>query len=263
MADTVINSHPPAVYGRTAGGAEAARDEWWRNMDNNDGQRQQVGSAVNYANGQFANPDNVGAEENGQLASNEASGAGGHQEGAIGLAGTLARGQQPSHAAYQLQSGLNQATAQQKAFSAGARGSAAIATAGADSRANVSNLQQNAYSQGGMLKSQDMAAGRGMLGSQLNQRQVQNTQRVGQANDFGMENANLQDKWQLGAGHAGVELGGVANGQDNQDLGIYNQGTGPIDAQTDANQAAKNWNLDKQKMAVSANKQDHAKPWET
>ncbi len=256
MGNTVIQVAPQAQYGRNPNGATAARDEWWSGQARNDADQSAVSGGIGYANQQAQNPADVGASENYGLASNENSGAGGHQQAAIGLAGTLARGQQPSQAAYQLQDGLNQATRQQSAFASGARGSAALATSSADQRANTANLQQNAYTQGGMLKSRDMAQGRGMLGSQLDQQGQQNNARLGQSDQFGQNNADLNDKYSLGMGSAAVGLGGVANGQDLQDQQYYNSGIGAVDAQSDAGQANKIWRLNAEKQKVSANTQD-------
>lgn len=256
MADTVIRVAPQAQYGRSPDGAVNARNEWWAGMDRNDADMGAINKGIGFANGQAANPTAVGATENAGLANNEASGANGHQSGAIGLAGTLARGQQPSQAAYQLQNGLNQATAQQTAIGRSARGGAALATAGADAQANTANLQQNAYQAGGMLRSRDMAAGRGMLAGFTEQQRGQDNQRLGQSNDFAAQNADLRDRASLGFGQAAVGLGGVANAGANQDLQYYNSGMGPVDAQDEANQARQKWAAAAQSQKVSANRQD-------
>ena len=249
---------PAARFGRNVNGANDARDAWWNQEGNNDAQQGAIRGGMDYANGQSALGQSRGptATEDPTLAANEASGAGGNQAAAIGLAGTLARGQQPSAAAYQLQNGLNQASAQQSAFAHGARGSASLATAGTDAAANTANLQQNAYAQGGILKSRDMATGRGMLGSMLGQQRDQDNSRIGMANDMGQYNANANDQYSLGMGQAAVGLGGVANGQDQQDFQYDQGGLQSVDAQSEADQQHQRWLADAQKQKVAANQQD-------
>ncbi len=252
-----IHNSDTALYGREAGGAIKARDEWWKSMGNNDAQQEQMSGGMGFANGQAQTDRPDQAVENLKLANNEASGAGGNQQAALGLAGTLARGQQPSQAAYQLQSGLNQATAQQTAIGRSARGSAAIATAGADAAANRANLQQNAYTQGGMLKSQDMAQGRGMLASQLGTVRDQDNQRIGQANTISQYNGQANDAYKLGMGNAAVGFGDVANQQGGQDQQLYHQGMQPVIAQDSANQQHQVNSADIRKQAVNANEEDN------
>ncbi len=255
MGSTVINTADAAQYGRNPNGANAARNEWWDQMGNNDADQSAVSGAMGYANGQ-AGKNYQGANENVGLANNEASGANGHQAGAIGLAGTLARGQAPSAGAYQLQAGLNQGVAQQKSIAQSARGGAAMSVAGANAQANTAALQGNAYTQGGMLRTKDMAAGRGMLTSLTNEQRGQSNQRVGQANEFNQGQQNLADKNALGMGQAAVGFGNVANAQNGQDLQAYNSGMGVVDAQSEAEQQKRLWLANARKQAVSANTQD-------
>lgn len=256
-----------ATYGRPAGtpddpggmgGANKARDEWWNREHNNDAQQEQVTGAASYANQQAALGQDRGpqAVEDAGLAQNEASGANGHQQGAIGLAGTLARGQQPSQAAYQLQSGLNQASAQQASMGRSGRGMAALATGGINAQANTAALQQNAFTQGGLLRSRDMAAGRGMLGTGLGQQQAQDQQRLGQANQLGQFNAQQNDAYSLGMGQAGVGLGGVANSQQQTDLLWHQGGMQPVEAQSEADQQQKKWLADAEAQRIAARKED-------
>lgn len=252
-----------ATYGRPAGtqedpggwgGANKARDEWWQGQGNNDRDQANVGQGAYDANTQAQNAHTRGpqAVENQQLANNEASGAGGHQQGAIGMANTLARGTQPSQAAYQLQHGLNQASDQQTAMGRSARGGAAIATAGANAQANQAALQQNAYTQAGILKAQDMSMGRGMLGSQLQQQRDQAGQRLGQANLLGQNNSDRNDKFAIGMGQAAAGLGDVANQQQQQDLQWYQGGMQSVEAQSEADQQRQRWLADEQNRKVAA-----------
>ncbi len=256
MGNTVINTAPVAMYGDDPNGATKARDEWWKQMGNNDGDQNAVNGAMGYANSQSQGGYAGGQQENAGLASNEASGAGGHQQGAIGLAGTLARGQAPSAAAYQLQSGLRQGLAQQQSFAQSARGGAALATAGANANANSAAQMGQAYTAGGMLKSRDMAAGRGMLASLTDQQRQQSNQRLGQANEFNQGQTELADKNALGMGQAAVGFGNMANAANGQDLQAYNAGMGVVDAQSEAYQAQKIALANHRKQAVAANEED-------
>ncbi len=245
-----------AQYGRSPTGAAEARDKWWSQIGANNHAQTAVEGGMGYANGQAQTPRGPQATENPGLANQEASGANGNQAGAIGLAGTLARGQQPSQAAYQLQSGLNQASAQQSAMAGGARGGAALATAGANQNANTADLQQNAYTNAGILKSQDMAAGRGMYGSLLGQQRDQDAARIGQGDQMSQANSDMNDKYALGMGSAAVGLGQAGVGQSGQDLNAFNGGMQVVDAQSEADQQRQRWLADAQKQKVSANKQD-------
>lgn len=240
-----------AQYGRSTGtaedpygsGAERVRQAWWDRKKDNDAQQGMIEGGADYANQQAGLGQSRGptAREDQGLSDQEASGANGHQAGAIGLAGTLARGQQPSVAAMQLQQGLNSATAQQTSMARGARGAAALAVANQNRQANTAALQQNAFTQGGLLRSRDMAAGRGMLGIGLGQQQAQDQQRLGIANQIGQDNAERNDKYALGMGEAAVGLGGVGNTLNQQDLGWHQGGMTSIEAQTEAEQQRKLW----------------------
>ena len=192
------------------------------------------------------------AREDQGLAWNEASGAGGNQGVALGLAGTLARGQQPSQAAYQLQAGLNANMAQQSAIARGARGGAALAVAGQNQAFNNAAAQQNAFTEGGMLRSRDMATGRGLLGSQLDTMQRQNASRIGQADALNQFNAAQNDKVGLGMAGAAVNLGNAATNAGNQALNIQRGKDAITDQQNTADQQAQVWEGKKRKAEVSA-----------
>jgi hypothetical protein len=156
----------------------------------------------------------------------------------------------------QLQSGLNQASAQQQAMGRSARGGAALATAGSNMQANTANLQQNAYSQGGLLRSKDMALGRGMLGTGLGQQQAQDQQRLGMANQLNQFNADANDRFSLGMGQAGVGLGGAANAQNQTDLAWHQGGMQSVEAQSEAEQQRQRWLSNSRSQAVAANIED-------
>lgn len=257
-----------ANYGRPAGtkedpggfgGANKARDEWWAGQQKNDADQGLISEAGTFAGGQAALGQNRGpqAVQDQGLANNAGSGAGGHQQGAVDLAGQLARGQGPSQAAYQLQNGLNQATAQQQSMQRSARGGAALATAGANAGANTAAMQQNAYTQGGMLRSRDMASGRGLLGSALGQQRDQQGQLIGQSNQLNQFNADLNDKYSLGMGGAQVGFGDVSNQKQGQDLNWHQGGMTSVDAQSEAEQQGHEWASDAEKQRVAAWHEDH------
>jgi hypothetical protein len=222
-------------------------------MTNNGAEQGAVQKGMNYANGQAANGAPMRVTQDPGLANNAASGAGGNQAQVVTDADQLARGNTPSAAAYQLQAGLNQGLAQQRSMGVSARGGAALATAGADTGANTAALQQNAWTQGGMLRSQDMAAGRGMLGSALGQQQDQNNQQISEADSINQANASNRDTSALGFAGAGVGLGQVGNAQQQQNQGIYASGMNPVGAQDEANQQYQLWLADAQKQKVAAN----------
>ncbi len=256
-----------AYYGRPTGQsgdplgikkANDARDEWWAGQGKNDQQQTWTQSGANYAQEQGALGQDRGAtaQQDRGLANNVYGGAGGHQQGAVGLADQMARGSAPSAAAYQLQAGLNQATDQQSSMARSARGGAALATAGANQQANTAALQQNAFTQGGLLRSRDMAQGRGMLGSMLGQQRDQAGQLLGQGNRLNQDNAQRNDAYALGMGNAGVQLGDVANQQQAQDLQWYQGGMQPVDAQSQADQQHQEWNADAEKQRLAAREED-------
>lgn len=252
-----ITVAPNAVYGRQAGGAEKSRDEFWKQETANDGQQAAVQQGMVTADQQANHGVPMQVTQDPGLAAKAANGAGGNQNEAVSLAGKLAAGNSPSQGAYQLQNGLNQGLAQQMSMGASARGGAALATAGADAGANSAAMQQNAWTAGGMLRSQDMAQGRGMLGSALGQQRDQDNGMIAESNSVNQANATNKDQYQLGMGQAGVALGQVGNAQAGQDFGVHQAGMAPIDAQDTANQQYKRWQADAQNQKVAANTKDN------
>jgi hypothetical protein len=259
MANNVVKLVTPqaAQYGGTGpgGGAVAARDAGLARLGNNDADQDAINGGMGYANGQAA-AGRPGAVADPTAAANQASGANGNQAGAIELARRQAMGQVPSQGVMQLQQGLNQASQQQAAMAGGARGSAALATAGANQRANTSNLQQNAFGQAGLLRAQDMAAGRGMYGSLTNERRGQDQQALGMSNEFGVANQKAADDYRLGMGNAGVGLGAVGNAQAGADFTNTRNAFDPIYDQDDANQDQQTWLANNRRQAVAANIED-------
>lgn len=253
MGNTVITIPGAAKYGRAANGAEDARDAFWNQQTANDGQQTAVAKGMGIANGQAVAGTPTQVTQDKGLANNAASGAGGNQREAVNIAGQLAGGNQPSQAAYQLQAGLNQGLAQQTSMGRSARGGGALATAQTDAANNSSAMQQNAWTAGGMLRSQDMAAGRGMLGSALGQQRDQDNQQLGEANSINQANSANQDQYRLGMGQAGVALGQAGNAQAQQDQGLNAAGMAPVNAQDEANQQYQKWIADANKQAAAAN----------
>ncbi len=256
MADVTINVPGAARYGRQPGGADAARDEWWAMQQANDGRQQQNLTATQWAQDQARVGTGNQAQENSQLAGNEASGAGGHQAGATGLARAMAYGMGPSEGAYQLQAGLDQASRMQTAIGRSARGGAAMATAGANQQANTANLQQNAYTNAGLLRAQEMAPGRSMYGQMLGQQREQDQARIGMANEMSQFNAGQKDRYRLGMGQAGLALGQAGMGGQEIDLNYYQQGMNPVNAQTQAQQQYQQW-LDSARRQATAGNQEN------
>lgn len=263
MADVVVPL--AAEYGRSnpltnhLGGSNAARDEWWKGMGHNDVDQNAINQGAASANRQSEIGQTRGpmSRENEGYANNEAS-AGAYQQDASGIAKSLATGNAPSAGAFQLQNGLNQATAQQRAMAGSARGGAALATSGADASANTANLQQNAWSQGKLLRAQDMTAGRNLYGQALGQQREQDNSRLGVANALAQGNAEQNDRYSQGMAGAAVGMGAAGNAMNNQDLGYYQGGMGVVDAQTEAEQQRQRWIADARKRVAAQHAEDDA-----
>jgi hypothetical protein len=246
-------------FGNTPGyqGVEASRDEALKQGTANDAAQGQMQDGQSWLNQQSGAQRGPMATEDPTLAGNFASGANGNQAGALGLAKSLATGAGPSQGAIQLQQGLNQASQQQSAVAAGARGSAALAGASANARANVSNLQQNAYTGAGLLRSQDMAAGRGLYGSMADQQRQQAGARMEQANQMGQANAKRNDDYSMNTGSAAVGLGQVGNRLNGQDLSANNRANEASNMQDDANQDYQIWVAQKRRDAEAQYHEDN------
>ncbi len=257
MADKVVTINTPraAQVGGVPGGALGLQGEALGRLDLNNADQGAIQGGMGYANGQAAT-GRPGAVGNQQAANNQASGANGNQAGAIELARRQAMGQSPGAGVQQLQQGLNQASAQQASMAAGARGSAALATAGANAAANRSNLQQTAFGGAGLMRAQDMATGRGMYASLTNQQRGQDASAIGMANDFSTANQKAQDDYTLGMGNAGVAFGGVANAQQGADFNNMHNAFDIGAAQDDANQDQQTWQANNRKQMIAANEED-------
>lgn len=168
-----------------------------------------------YASG-MARDNSPQAYENQDLSDREATTAGYYQGGALNLALKGAMGNQPSEAAYQLQSGLDKALANQSATAGAARGAGGIALASANAGANSAALQNQAFNDAGRLRAQEVANYTGMLGGMSGQAREQDQNRLGQANQMAQFNAQNNTQRQLG-------FLGAASGARNTGLGYYTQ----------------------------------------
>jgi len=143
-------------------------------------------------------------------------------------------------------------------MAAGARGSAALAVGQQNAMANKSNLQQNAFSGAGMMRSQDMATGRGLYGTLTGQARAQDQKALTAADEFGLADRKARDDYQLAFGKAAVGFGQVDNSGNNEDFINQRNSFDPIYAQDDANQDGRTWDAEKRKQATAANIEDHS-----
>jgi hypothetical protein len=146
------------------------------------------------------------------------------QAGAMQLARDAAMGNAPSEAAYQLQAGLDAASASQASMAGGARGSAALALGQGNAAYNTANLQQQAFTQAGQLRAQEMANARGLYGSLSGQQREQDQNRLSLGNQMSQYNASLNDQQAYNQGMLGVQYGNLANNQSQVDQAYYNTG---------------------------------------
>jgi hypothetical protein len=180
------------------------------------------------------------AFENQQLSDNEATSRGYHQEGALNLALQGALGQQPSEAAYQLQSGLDKSLAQQQAMAGSARGQGALANAWGGMGANQAALQNQAFTEAGRLRAQEIAGYSNLYGNLAGQQRQQDQSRLNMGNEMSQFNAANNTSRQLGFLNAsnahrasGVgyyqQMGQGYSQQLGADVGLSGQRTGSYD----------------------------------
>lgn len=263
MANITINTPAAAQYGRAPDGAEKARDAWWAQMGANDADQAAIQGGMSYTQREAANAQNrgPGATEDPRLANQAASGANGHQNGALYLAQQRAMGNGISPGAMQLQAGLNQAMDQQTSMGRSGRGGAAIATGEANAGYNNANMQQTAYTQAGALKAREMAEGRGMYGTIAGQAREQSAARLGMANELSQGNAQLNDRYGLGMAQANTALGNAGADQSITDFSNYQQGMNPVNAQSQAYQQYQAWRANANKQKVANNSQEDSDGW--
>ena len=243
--DKFVGNGPQGVYDQSTA-AEAETDRQRGQSDSNGafaGLAAQTGYGLSRA-----------SEDKG-LAGSEAASRYGDQNSAIGLAGTMARGSRPSAAAYQLQSGLNQGMAQQQSAAAGARGSAALATAGQRAADVSAGLQQNAYTQGRILKANEMSAGRSLYGNLTTQQANQDMERIGQGNAMNQFNAKQADAYQSGMAGLDVGFGQLNNAQNQTNQGAEQNGMHAMDQQAAIDRQRATW-LAQARSQANANNAD-------
>ena len=168
-----------------------------------------------------------------------------YQQAGLDLTTQAAMGLAPSEAAYQMQRGLDQASAAQNSMQGSARGAAAIANAQGNASSNIAGLQQGVFSEAGQLRAAEMAQARGMMGSQSQALRGMDQDRLNSSNEFGLANRSMGNQQQLGLLAASQGFGGLDNSRysTNQNAalgnaqlgqGYYQQGLGVATGQAQA-----------------------------
>lgn len=172
--------------------------------------------------GMAYNDPGARTQENAALAGRYNEGFG-EMQGATQLSREAAMGLAPSEAAYQMQAGLDQATAEQAGVSGGARGAAALGMAQSNEGGNVAAMQQRAFTEAGRLRAQEMAQARGLYGSLSGAQAGQAMSRLGQGNQFSQNNMQANDAMRGQMGQLGIGAGQLGRGYFGDEMGVYNQ----------------------------------------
>jgi hypothetical protein len=195
---------------------------------------------MGWAQGEAQRDRGATAIEDQELSDREAQARYGDQAGAIQLAREAAMGQAPSQAAYLMQAGLNQGLANQQAMAGGARGAAGIALAQGNAQANAATMQNQAYTQAGAMRADEMNQARNLYGGLAGTQRQQDQNRLGMGNDMSKYNAGANDQYRLGMGQLGLGYYGASQrpheSQLNADVGYYN--TNVSDGNADADRQA-------------------------
>ena len=162
------------------------------------------------------------AFENQYLSDNEAMSRDFDQAGALQLAREAAMGQGPSAATYQLQQGLDRGLQQQQALAGSARGAGALALAGANANAAGAQMQNQAATQAGQLRAQEMQQAQQLYGGLSGQQREQDLARLGQGSQMSQYNAGLNDQYRLGMGNLGNQASQAGQGWYTGMQGAYN-----------------------------------------
>lgn len=238
-------------YGRTQNGA-ADMSQYGINAAN------AANRGMGWADAQARLGRDPQAPENQQLSDLEAQTRGGDQAGALQLSRenamgvsqpmqllqNAAQGQSPSEAAYLMQSGLNTSLAQQQAIAGGARGAGGIALAGQNMAANNASLNNQAFTQAGALRANEMAAARGAYSGAMNQAtdqygnlsstvRNQDLTRLAQADQVGQFNSTNNDAYK-------VAMGGLANNYGQTGAQYYGLAQKPMESQLQGDTAYQN-----------------------
>lgn len=187
----------------------------------------------NYAMGQAMYGSGAQGGENPYLSQYEADSRGLDQAGSLQLLREAAMGQSPSQAAYLMKQGLDQGLANQQAMMGGARGNAGIALAGGNAAANAGAMQNQAYTQAGALRANEMANAMNLYNQGANQMRAQDQNRLGMGNAMSQFNAGQTNQYQMGMGGLGAQYGNMANNW-------YQMGMHPYDQQSNVDVANMN-----------------------
>lgn len=206
----------------------------------------QAGMGGSWALGQAMGAQDRGpmANEAQWLSDQEYGARNGDQAGSLQLSREAAMGMAPSEAAFMMQQGLDKASAQQAAQAGGARGAAALAQAQGNAASNVANMQQQAFSNAGQLRANEMAQARAQYGQQAGQMRAQDQQRLQMGNQMSQYNAGLNDSYGIGMAGSAATFGQTGQGwykgandayaQQGQLNNSYDQvGSGAYNAQQD------------------------------
>lgn len=194
---------------------------------------------ADWAMGQAMQDRGPTAWEDQALSNREADARYGDQAGALQLVREAAMGNAPSEAAYMMQRGLDQAVAGQQSAAGSARGAAALANAQGNMAANQANLQNQAFTQAGQLRANEMAQARGAYGGLAGQMRQQDLERLAQGSAMANANAARNDAyrgmmmqganafgtqgqgWYQGAMHPQDQSAALAGQKQQLDYGSY------------------------------------------
>jgi hypothetical protein len=183
------------------------------------GQAGQAGMGGSWAQDEMMTNRGAQAAESAHYSDREAMARDYDQQGALQLQREAAMGMAPSEAAYQMQSGLNQAAAQQTSAAGSARGSAALAMAQGNAAANTANMQQQTFSDAGRLRAQEMAQARDAYMGGASQMRQQDQGRLQQGNEMANRNADRNDAYRMGMGGLANSFGQTQQGARGQAIG--------------------------------------------
>lgn len=165
---------------------------------------------MGWAQGESMRDRGATAVEDQELSDREAQSRYGDQAGSLMLAREAAMGQAPSQAAYLMQAGLDRSLANQQAMAGGARGAAGIALAQGNAQSNAAAVQNQAYTQAGAMRADEMAGARGLYGGLAGQQRQQDQNRLGMGNEMSRYNAGANDQYRMGMGQLGLGYYGAS-----------------------------------------------------
>ena len=238
-----FNATPYASEQTYFGGDPNAANNWSQMGVNQMGS---AGKGSAYAQGQMQKERGPQAFEHQTLSDREAYARGYDQNGSIQLAREAAMGQAPSEAAYAMQAGLDRSQAANASQAGSARGAGAMALAGANASAAGAAMNQQAFTEAGRLRAQEMANARGLYGQLSAGQREQDLQRLGMGNQMSMGNAQMNDQYRLGMGQLGAQYSQAGQGW-------YNSAMDPQRAQLEADIQQQKMNSDNWNQAQALN----------